>query len=287
LTDPIRRYHLSLAFTVPPIIKKLLIVHAGAYLFQIITGHRWDQFFGLVPTMVVSSGAVWQLVTYVFQHGNPVHLLWNMLILWMFGSDLELHWGPKRFLLFYLVCGIGAGVATVLLTPSTSTVTVGASGANFGLLAAFGLLFPDRPVAFMLIFPMKAKYFVVLLGLLQLLFFSQDAGGGIAYGTHIGGLVTGVIYVLIALRPPGIQGRKWFRIARRRRPDLTIVSTKQKEQATRQDSSGGTDDVEQEEIDRILDKISALGIDSLSEREKRILERASKTMNHRGERETD
>lgn len=287
MTDPIRRYHLSLAFTVPPIVKKLLIVHAGAYLFQIVTGHRWDQFFGLMPTMIVSKGALWQLVTYVFQHANPMHLLWNMLIMWMFGSDLELHWGPKRFLFYYLLCGIGAGVATVLLTPNTSTVTVGASGANFGLLAAFGLLFPDRPVAFMLIFPMKAKYFVVLLGLLQLLLFSQDAGGGIAYGTHIGGLVTGAIYLLIAFRRSLVTGNKWFRISHGRRPRLTIVRTTKKENVTHQTTSSESNDLEQAEIDRILDKISALGIDSLTERERRILQKASQTMNRRGGEETD
>ena len=263
-------------------IKKLLIVHAGAYFFQIVTGHRWDQFFGLMPIMVVSKGALWQLVTYVFQHGNPMHLLWNMLIMWMFGSDLELHWGSRRFLFYYLLCGVGAGVVTVLLTPTTATVTVGASGAVFGLLAAFGLLFPDRPVAFMLIFPMKAKYFVMLLGLLQLLLFSQDAGGGIAYGTHIGGLVTGVLYVLVQLRRSTTTGRKWFRISHARRPRLTIVPTKKEDETVHQEPSGERSDVEQAEIDRILDKISALGIDALTEHEKKILQKASKTMNRRG-----
>jgi membrane associated rhomboid family serine protease len=287
LTDPIRRYHLSLAFTVPPIVKKLLLVHAGAYLFQIVTGHRWDQFFGLMPTMVVSKGALWQLATYVFQHANPMHLLWNMLIMWMFGSDLELYWGPKRFLFYYLLCGIGAGVATVLLTPNTSSVTVGASGANFGLLAAFGLLFPNRPVAFMLIIPMKAKYLVLLLGLLQLLLFAQDAGGGIAYGTHIGGLVTGAIYLLIAFKGSLVTGKKWFRISRARRPRLTVVPTRKGEDASHRGPSSERDDLDQTETDRILDKISALGIDSLTERERRILQKASKTMNKRGGKETD
>jgi membrane associated rhomboid family serine protease len=267
-------------------IKKLLIIHAGAYLFQIVTGHRWDQFFGLMPTMVVSRGALWQLVTYVFQHGSPMHLLWNMLIMWMFGSDLELHWGSKRFLFYYLLCGIGAGVVTVLLTPTTTTITVGASGAIFGLLAAFGLLFPDRPVAFMLIFPMKAKYFVVLLGLLQLLLFSQDTGGGIAYGTHIGGLVTGVLYLFIVSRGSVSTGKKWFRISQTRRPRLTIVPTKKEDDTSVQEPPGERSDVEQAEIDRILDKISALGIDSLTEREKKILRKASKTMNRRGGTDT-
>ena len=268
-------------------IKKLLIINAVAYLFQIVTGHRWDQFFGLMPAMVVSKGALWQLVTYAFQHGSPMHLLWNMLIMWMFGSDLELHWGSRRFLFYYLLCGIGAGVATVLLTPHAVTVTVGASGAIFGLLAAFGLLFPDRPVAFMLVFPMKAKYFVVLLGVLQLLLFSQDAGGGIAYGTHIGGLVTGVIYLLIAFRGSITTGRKLFRVSRMRRPRLTIVPPKNEDETEDQMSSDQRSDVEQAEIDRILDKISALGIDSLTDREKSILRKASKTMNRRGGKDTN
>jgi hypothetical protein len=127
----------------------------------------------------------------------------------------------------------------------------------------------------------------VLLGLLQLLLFSQNAGGGIAYGTHIGGLVTGVLYMLIVFKQPQTLGRKWIRFSPARRPRLTIVPSKKKEDDEDHTRSGDTNDIEQAEVDRILDKISALGMDSLTDRERRILQKASKTTYRRGGKHTD
>ncbi len=280
MSNPINRYHLSFAVSLPPVVRKLLIVHLCAYAFQALTGHAWDQLFGLSPSTIVSKGAIWQLVTYLFQHANPMHLLWNMLIMWMFGSELELLWGGRRFLRYYLLCGIGAGLFTVILGPHTSQITIGASGANFGLLMAFGLLFPNRTIIFMLIFPMKAKFFVIILGVLQLLLLFQDSGGGIAYGAHLGGLITGLVYFLALQK--NLRGIKEMqrRSPFTRKPKLTLVRPPSESSRSHNSHSVGASDSHQATVDKILDKISALGLDSLSEKERQILEQASESLDN-------
>jgi len=141
---------------------------------------------------------VWQLATYMFLHGSFGHLLVNMLTLWMFGTELERIWGTRYFVKFYSVTGVGAGILTVLvsLLPFEYTQgifnapTVGASGAIFGLLLAYGLYFPDRPVYLYFVFPIPARYFVLIIGAIS--FF---AGGGVAHATHLGGVA--IAYVML------------------------------------------------------------------------------------------
>ena len=150
----------------------------------------------LWPILVVRKLYVWQLATYMFLHGGVGHLVVNMLTLWMFGTELERMWGTRYFLKFYFVTGIGAAVITVLagLLPFAFTQsfyaapTVGASGAIFALLLAYGMYFPDRPVYMYLVFPIPARYFVMIIGAISFL-----AGGGVAHATHLGGLVVGYV----------------------------------------------------------------------------------------------
>src|SRR5262245_3428273 len=152
----------------------------------------------LIPYRVVHELFVWQPATYMFAHAGISHLVINMLTLWMFGTELERLWGTRFFLKFYFACGIGAGLITIAfaLLPFAYAQqiyvvpTVGASGAVFGLLLAYGLYYPDRPLYLYFVFPVPAKDFGVMIGALS--FF---AGGGVAHATHLGGLVVGYLYL--------------------------------------------------------------------------------------------
>jgi membrane associated rhomboid family serine protease len=151
---------------------------------------------GLVPYRVIHGAQIWRLGTYMFLHAGVTHVAVNMLTLWMFGTELERVWGTRYFLKFYFTTGIGAGVLTVLIAllpfgfaqEIYLTATVGASGAIFGLLLAYGLYYPDRPIYLYFVFPIPARYFVLILGAISLF-----AGGGIAHATHLGGVVIGYL----------------------------------------------------------------------------------------------
>jgi membrane associated rhomboid family serine protease len=138
----------------------------------------------------------------MFLHAGFFHLLFNMLALWMFGTELERLWGRRYFLKFYFVCGIGAGLLTVLfsLLPFAfsdvlyNSIVIGASGAIYGLLLAYGLYFPDRPILMFMLFPIPAKYFVMIIGAIAF-YSSLGATGGVASATHLGGLVVGYLYL--------------------------------------------------------------------------------------------
>jgi len=168
--------------------------------------------FGLVPHDVVFGRMwpvphIWQLFTYLFLHSprDPFHILFNMLMLWMLGGELERYWGSRRYLVYYLVCGVGAGVFVTILglarsAPGSpfdpaSIPTIGASGAIYGLLLAYGLIFADRIMLFMMIFPMRARTLTwILFGLAFLSNFSQ-ARDGVSHVAHLGGMVVGYLYL--------------------------------------------------------------------------------------------
>jgi membrane associated rhomboid family serine protease len=162
--------------------------------------------FGLVPAQVVHTFAVWQLFTYMFLH-DPFgfgHILFNMLTLWMFGVDLERTWGTRRFLKFYFLCGIGAGFCVIVanyLFGNPFTRTIGASGAIYGLLMAFGALYPNTTVLFSFLFPIKAKYFVMIIGAIAFLS-SLGANNGVSNVAHLGGMLFGYVYLKTELRRP-------------------------------------------------------------------------------------
>lgn len=165
---------------------------------------------GLVPSFA-ASGYIWQFATYMFVHSSGLfHILFNMIVLWMFGSELERLWGSRFFLIYYLTCGIGAAViyAGVLLgififsestvSPFLNVPVVGSSGAIFGLLAAYGVIFKDRIILFMLIFPMKARTFTYILAGVEILsLLSEGFGSPVANLAHLGGLVSGFLFLMI------------------------------------------------------------------------------------------
>jgi membrane associated rhomboid family serine protease len=182
-------------------VKIIIIACAITFLVQIMMGESFTRTFGLTPWKVVNNGTVWQLVTYIFLHSTTsiLHILFNMLGLWMFGSELEQVWGTRQFTRFFFVCGIGAGITILivglLLGSEASLVpTIGASGAIYGILLAFGMLFPDR-IIYWVIFPIPAKYFVMILG--GIAFFSTiwASNSGVSHIGHLGGMLCGYIYM--------------------------------------------------------------------------------------------
>jgi len=200
---------LSLSF--PPFtywIKRIIIACVAVYFLQVILGalmpstESYLRLFGaLIPERVL-HGWIWQLVTYSFLHAGVMHVLINMLMLWMFGAQEEMDWGSKKFLEFYLFCIVGAALTTMVVAyspiPGVSplTATIGASGGVYGVLMAFGMLYGDQEIfMFPLPFMMKAKYMVGIMILLVILATFQPSQGGIANFAHLGGLFFGFIYV--------------------------------------------------------------------------------------------
>lgn len=163
----------------------------------------------LVPLQVLEGGYLWQLGTYMFLHTSQVtHILFNMLMLWFFGAELEQRWGRNFFAAYYFVTGIGAAIIYVIGTAlaaglfnvgvmSLAIPVQGASGAVFGLLLAYGILFGERVIYFLMVFPMKAKFFVMIMGFVELasLMSSHERGSGVAYLAHLGGLVSGFAFL--------------------------------------------------------------------------------------------
>lgn len=175
-------------------VKTLVIACVITWLVQIIAGEPFNHRFSLTPLDVTQNWHAWQLVSYIFLHGGPMHLLLNMLGLWMFGSALEDIWGSREFTKFFFICGIGAGILMVLLSPGSPFPTIGASGSIYGVLLAFGMLFPDRIIVWM-IFPIKAKYLVMIMGGMAFYSSLSASGSGIAHVAHLGGMLCGFLYL--------------------------------------------------------------------------------------------
>lgn len=173
-----------------------VVVFVAQVLFPVLTA-----VLGLHPAFVIHSFWIWQLATYMFLHGGVFHIVFNMLALWMFGGELERTWGTRYFLKFYFVTGIGAGVLTVLfsLLPFAfarqlqDVNIIGASGAIYGLLLAYAIYFPDRPIL-LIVFWVPARLCVTILGAIAV-FASLSEAGGVANATHLGGLLVGYLYL--------------------------------------------------------------------------------------------
>jgi membrane associated rhomboid family serine protease len=186
---------------ITPGVKWLIIASIVVFVFQQIYRPLTDV-FGLSPQSVVERLWIWQPFSYLFLHHPDYifHILFNMLILWMFGVTLERMWGTVFFLKYYLITGVGAGLTVMAVgllpfeatTPTYYAVTIGASGAIYGLLLAFALYFPDRPILMFFLFPVPAKYFVMILGAIALL---SGPGGRVSNAAHLGGLVVGYLYL--------------------------------------------------------------------------------------------
>jgi membrane associated rhomboid family serine protease len=257
----------------PPAIKWLLISNAALFFLPRILSLDLIQlhyYFGLVPAMVWEKLFLWQLVSYMFLHGGLWHIVMNMFILWMFGAELERTWGTREFARFYFTAGIGAGIINVAfaaLRPSTAYVPIiGASGAIYGILVAYAMLFPERYVYVYFLIPVKVKYLVIFLVALE--FFSTYQADGVAHFAHLGGALVGFLYLRYQWR---WRMRRWSPAEVYRRFKSRSLARKSEESLKIMD-----------EVDSILDKINQVGYDNLTKREKRILEKASDKLSKHG-----
>ena len=175
-------------------IKILVSVNFGIFLLQTVarTEGLFFPLFGLVPKMVWSEFMIWQPFTYLFFHGGIWHVLINMFVLWMFGSELERIWGKGHFLKFYFVTGVGAGLVTMIFGLNSMTPIVGASGAVYGVLLAYGLTYPNRTVYLYGIIPIKSLWFVIGIGVIAFMS-SFDNVSQISHLTHLSGMMIGYL----------------------------------------------------------------------------------------------
>ncbi|MEP7355484.1 MAG: rhomboid family intramembrane serine protease [Acidobacteriota bacterium] len=214
----------------PTGVKWLLIANTVVWLLQqlpIAFLNNFLSYLQLVPQEVVRF-AIWQLVTYMFLHGGILHILFNMLTLWMFGREIEETWGTRRFLNYYFICGIGAGICIVLfnyLLPhgQPGGATIGASGAIYGLLLASAVLWPDRIIYFNFLFPIKMKWLVILYGALAF-YSSFDASSGVSNIGHLGGLLVGLVY----LKTPRMRRFDPLSLLRQQYRDWKLARAKRK-----------------------------------------------------------
>ena len=246
-------------------IKILVSVNFGIFLLQTIarTEGMFFPLFGLVPKLVWSEFMIWQPFTYLFFHGGIWHLLINMFVLWMFGSELERLWGKEHFLKFYFVTGVGAGLVTMIFGLNSMTPIVGASGAVYGVLLAYGLTYPNRTVYLYGIIPIKSLWFVIGIGVIAFMS-SFDNVSQISHLTHLSGMMIGYLM----LKRPVRFNDLWFTIRKR----TLEYKIKHEEKKVSQHQA-----IERE-IDRILDKINREGFDSLTEEEHDRLYKGSQSL---------
>ncbi len=194
---------------------KLIIANVIAYVFQMFTASNQTPhamsaltyYLGLTPALVVEQGFVWQIVSYMFLHSTSgfFHIFFNMYAVLIFGTPIEQEWGSKKFVGYYFFCGAGAGLSILVINlisrgDAYHIPTIGASGAVFGLLLAFGMLYPNAEILLFFFLPIKAKYLVILYGLVELYLELFGGRSSISHVGHLGGLFFGIIYFLVTRR---------------------------------------------------------------------------------------
>lgn len=254
-------------FSGPPFLStavgRIIVVTVGVFFLQQIFP-AVNLYLTLTPQLAIEHLQVWQFVTYIFLHGGFGHLFFNLLVLYFIGNMVESAWGPAKFLRYYIICGIGGGLLHALLQYNASVI--GASGAIFGVYFAAAMLFPDEHVYIYFLIPVKMKHLVIGLTILQLA--NGIAGpSGVAYFAHLGGMLAGAL-----MFSGEIKRRAQFNAGPRRRWNAY------KREVRRQD-----EEARRNNIDSILDKISAKGYETLTPTEKRILENYSKERNDSSE----
>jgi membrane associated rhomboid family serine protease len=282
-------------FSMTPWVKRLLIVNTAVFLvsFTVVSvlGYR-EQFLNLVafgPTRFVTRP--WTLLTYAFVHVGIGHVLGNLLTLFFFGPPLEDRWGGRAFLRFYLIAAAGAALFSALFYFwDPANWIIGASGATFGMMLAFAMIWPDMPIHVWGIFPVKAKWLVGIMGFVQFLLAAQGGNSGVAVLAHLGGMLTAFLYLKSPWAP-----HAWGEIphaARRpqqKRSGVALVPWGGKKQAAAASQTATVATArpaaparnkgkssERDDVDRILDKISAQGLSSLTEEERKRLDEVSR-----------
>ncbi len=251
-------------YHVTPTVKRLMIANGIVWLLQMLIGKELYFWFGLVPNQVFSKFFIWQFFTYMFLHGGFLHILINMFMLWMFGCEVERNWGSREFFKYYVLCGVGAGFFHLLFNATSPIPVVGASGAIYGVLIAFVLLYPDRILIFFPFFiPLKAKYWAMIFAGISLLMGFLGGRDGIAHFAHLGGMLIGFVYIKfgwrIALSNLVYKKKSEIKFKKETKKRKRLFTLKK-------------------EVDRILDKINDVGYENISEKDKQILKEASEKL---------
>lgn len=295
----------------PTVVKHLLIINVLMYLAT-ITFTRFNidltNILGL-HFFKASDFRIYQIITYMFMHGNFGHLFFNMFALWMFGNTLENLWGSKRFLLFYMVCGIGAGLCQELvqyiqyansLAPYSTVnlgghivtmdtylnmmTTVGASGAIYGLLLAFGMMFPNSMIYFYFLIPIKAKWFVIGYAVIELIT-GLTGVDNVAHFAHLGGMLFGLLLILYWKKNPAGPNKDFRKLkdvfqSWKQKSNLKYTryeEVKEERNVPRSDEEYNRQRAQKErDMDAILDKVAKNGYGSLTQEEKEFLFKNSK-----------
>ena len=263
---------MNLSYQLTPWVKRLLIANAVVFALTWVIGREFVlEWFSFQPTKILLRP--WTPLTYMFLHADFWHVFWNMVMLFFFGPPLESKWGSKEFIRYYLVCGLG-GVALSFLFVSFSII--GASAAVYGVMLAFAMAWPNAPIYVWGIFPVPAKWLVGAFFLISFFSAFGGAGGGVAHFAHLGGLLAGLIYLKTDWRASqAIQ--EMGKAARARR--FAIVPREEREAATsglHRGSDAAAEKTTLDAVDRVLDKISAEGMASLTEQERQLLDQVSK-----------
>jgi rhomboid family protein len=260
---------------------QLLIINVAVYLLCIVLNLAskealvgFQKFFAVVPNLIFHKLRLWQLVTYMFLHSlSPMHIFFNMLVLFFLGRNVESSIGKTGFLKLYFASGIGAALIHIATSPSSPYPMLGASGAVFGVIMAFAMISPEKPVTLiiMLVFPMtvKAKYLALGLAVLQLLFI-QSGDSGVAYWAHLGGMFFGYLFMKVKYRLPLPWRMPWA-------PRFQIKVNNPKPKQSKYQPVDAEAFIS-EEVDPILEKISRHGMKSLTRKERQILKKAHSHM---------
>jgi len=247
-------------------IKFIISINFLIFILQYLSGMEDELFtiFGIVPSKTFGELMLWQPFTYLFFHGGVWHVLINMFVLWMFGSELEKFWGKKEFLRFFFITGIGSGLITILFSLSSTNPVVGASGAIYGVLLAYGLMFPNRLVYLYFLIPIKVKYLVILIGTIAFFSSLNPGNSNISHLTHLSGMVIGFIYLRSSIN--------WNTI------NHFVIHRKDEIKRHYEDKKNEKREALKLQVDAILDKINDVGYDNLSESEREFLFKASKKL---------
>ena len=263
-----------------PWVKRLLIANGAIFLLMWITGSAafFVEWFAFRPSRILTRP--WGALTYMFLHAGFWHVFINMLMLFFFGAPLERRWGSREFVKFYLLCGLGGVVLSFFFQSSS---IIGASAAVYGLMLAFAMTWPDAPIYIWGIFPVKAKWLAAFLFVVSTLSAFGGGGGGVAHFAHLGGLVTGFVYLKNDWQVPA-----WLRARNkgRRRPGPGRRAGSGQESGRRRSSAAGSarppgwrsadEEALLDEVDAILDKISRSGMESLTRKELELLNEVSR-----------
>ena len=246
---------------ISPFIKWMLIINGGVFLLQFFMGRQLEDNLGLTPSefLVQFPNLLYQVFTYMFLHSTDhiFHLVFNMFVLWMFGTEIELIWRTRAFARFYLLAGLAGGILTLIIFPSQTAPMIGASGAIYGVLVAYWLMFPNRLLYLYFLVPIKVKWAIPGFLILGFLF----SGQGVAHMAHLGGALFGVAYMKLDWRVLSFTRR--IKNLRYRKKEAKLKKNRQKAENV------------MKRVDTILDKINEVGIENLSREERKFLDEAS------------